>query len=104
MVATARNTEGSSGLQDLKAQDQDGRLLLVDLDVTKPESITAAAKKTAELLPGGLDNLISNAGVSENALKSFEELYVKFTPSNNGLGPRELTSRHKGTRRSSRPS
>ncbi|EOO03022.1 hypothetical protein UCRPA7_1462 [Phaeoacremonium minimum UCRPA7] len=74
VVATARNTAGSSGLQELKAQDKDGRLLLIDLDVTKPESISAAVKKTAELLPSGLDNLISNAGVSYNALKNFEEL------------------------------
>lgn len=73
-MATARNTAGSSGLQELKAQDKDGRLLLIDLDVTKPESISAAVKKTAELLPSGLDNLISNAGVSYNALKNFEEL------------------------------
>jgi NAD(P)-dependent dehydrogenase (short-subunit alcohol dehydrogenase family) len=48
--------------------------MLVDLDVSKPESISAAAERVAQLLPGGLDNLISNAGVSYNALKTFEEL------------------------------
>ena len=76
VVATARNTAGSKGLQDLKAQDKDGRLLLVDLDLSKPDSISAAARKTSELLPNGLDNLVSNAGVSYSAQKSFEELYV----------------------------
>ncbi|KAF7563370.1 hypothetical protein G7046_g708 [Stylonectria norvegica] len=77
VVATARNTASSSGLQELKASANGAQLLLVDLDVTKPESIKAAAAKTAELLPNGLDNLISNAGVSFNALKTFEELDVE---------------------------
>ena len=76
VIATARNTAGSSGLQELKAQHQDGRLVLLDLDVTKPESIRAAAEATNQLLPGGLDNLISNAGVDLNGLKTFDEVYA----------------------------
>jgi NAD(P)-dependent dehydrogenase (short-subunit alcohol dehydrogenase family) len=74
VVATARSTAGSSGLQQLKAQDKDGRLILVDLDVSKPESIRAAAAKTTQLLPGGLDNLISNAGVNFTGMETFEEM------------------------------
>ncbi|KAH6888443.1 putative short-chain dehydrogenase [Thelonectria olida] len=77
VVATARSTAGSPGLQELKAKDENGRLVLIDLDVSKPESIRAAAEKTAQALPNGLDNLISNAGVSYNALKPFEELDVE---------------------------
>ena len=67
-------------MQELKAQHKNGRLLLVDLDVSKPESIRAAAEKTAQLLSGGLDNLVSNAGVELNGLKTFEELYAGHDP------------------------
>ncbi|KAF7556989.1 hypothetical protein G7Z17_g1069 [Cylindrodendrum hubeiense] len=74
VVATARNTAGSAGLKELKAQDKDGRLLLVDLDVSKQESIRAAAEKTAQLLPGGLDHLVSSAGVSSTGVQTFEEV------------------------------
>lgn len=45
------------------------------MDVSKLESIQAVAKRIGELLPNGLDNLISNAGVSYSRNKSFEELY-----------------------------
>ncbi|KAH7121581.1 putative short-chain dehydrogenase [Dactylonectria macrodidyma] len=64
VVATARDTAGSSGLHELKANHRDDRLLLIDLDVSKQDSIRAAAEQTARLLPGGLDHLISNAGVA----------------------------------------
>ncbi len=74
VIATARDTAGSPGLQELKKSDKGDRLELVDLDVSKLESVRAAATKVATLLPGGLDNLISNAGVSYNALTPFEEL------------------------------
>lgn len=63
-------------MQELKTQHTDGRLFLVDLDVSKLESIQSAVKTAEELLPNGLDNLISNAGVSNNRMKAFEELYV----------------------------
>jgi NAD(P)-dependent dehydrogenase (short-subunit alcohol dehydrogenase family) len=76
-VATARDTARSPGLQELKAHAKAGRLELIDLDVTKVESVRIAAEKTAKILPEGLDNLISNAGVSESGpLKTFDELYA----------------------------
>lgn len=80
VIATARDTAASSGLQDLKAKDEDGRLILIDLDVSKLDSIRAAAEKTTQLLPNGLDNLISNAGVSSNGLNTFEEMYGNTYP------------------------
>jgi NAD(P)-dependent dehydrogenase (short-subunit alcohol dehydrogenase family) len=79
VIATARNTAGSSGLQNLKTQyPQNDRLILLDLDVSKVESIRAAVKTLEPLLPNGLDNLVSNAGVSYSSMKTFEEMYVFF--------------------------
>ncbi|KAH8660395.1 putative short-chain dehydrogenases/reductase [Xylariales sp. PMI_506] len=77
VVATARNTAKSAGLQELKAKDKDGQLFLVDLDVSKVDSIRAAAEEVSKLLPEGLDTLVSNAGVSYNALTQFQELDVE---------------------------
>lgn len=74
VIATARNTAGSSGLQDLKANTGDGHMYLLDLDVTKPESVHAAAEAATKLLPDGLDHLISNAGISYDALTTFDDL------------------------------
>lgn len=65
-------------MQKLAVKYNDGRLFLVDLDVTKEDSVTNAAAKAAQLLPNGLDYLISNAGVSAQPFASFEELYVLF--------------------------
>ncbi|KAJ4854926.1 short chain dehydrogenase domain-containing protein [Trichoderma breve] len=65
VIATARNTAASTGLQELKGKHRDGQLHLIDLDVTNIESIQRAAQETSRLLPGGLDNLISNAGYSD---------------------------------------
>ena len=76
VVATARNTAGSSGLQELKAKQPDDQLHLLDMDVTKPNSIHAAGEAAGKLLPGGLDYLISNAGVSYEPEATFENLYV----------------------------
>jgi len=83
IIATARNTASSAGLQALRAQYPPSKLHLVDLDVSRPESIRAAVTQTVEILggcsggdaKGGLDHLISNAGVSYNALKTFDEMY-----------------------------
>ncbi|TVY14568.1 putative oxidoreductase [Lachnellula arida] len=77
VIATARNTASSPGLQNLKQQHPDGRLILLDLDVMSADSIKAAAEATDKLLPGGLDNLISNAGVNYNGLKAFDELIIE---------------------------
>jgi NAD(P)-dependent dehydrogenase (short-subunit alcohol dehydrogenase family) len=74
VIATARDTAGSLGLQELKAKHLDGRLHLLDMDVTKPNSIHAAGEAVSKLLPGGLDHLISNAGVSYDPLATFENL------------------------------
>ncbi|KAK0761329.1 hypothetical protein N5P37_006278 [Trichoderma harzianum] len=76
VIATARNTAASTGLQELKGKHGDGQLHLIDLDVTNIESIQRAAQETSRLLPGGLDNLISNAGVNPNPLTSFEDIDV----------------------------
>lgn len=80
VIATARNTAASIGLQELKGKHRDGQLYLIDLDVTNIESIQRAAQETSRLLPGGLDNLISNAGVNPNPLTSFEDMFVFPTP------------------------
>ncbi|KAE9370943.1 NAD(P)-binding protein [Stipitochalara longipes BDJ] len=74
VIATARNPASSSGLQELRARSKNGRLILLDLDVSKPESIRSAAEKTAQLLPDGLDHLISSAGVNPNPLTVFDDL------------------------------
>lgn len=86
VIATARNTAGSSGLQKLKAEyPSNERLVLLDLDVSKVDSIRAAVKTLEPLLPNGLDNLVSNAGVSYSSMKTFEEMYVLF-PLEKSLG------------------
>jgi NAD(P)-dependent dehydrogenase (short-subunit alcohol dehydrogenase family) len=75
VLATARNTTESKGLQELRAQDQNGRLILIDLDVSNAESISKAAKEAAEVLPNGLDHLLSSAGISHSGpLKTFDEM------------------------------
>ncbi|EED16104.1 short-chain dehydrogenases/reductase, putative [Talaromyces stipitatus ATCC 10500] len=81
VIATARNTGKSTGLQNLKAQyPGNDRLILVDMDVASLDSIRAAVKAVEPLLPNGLDNLVSNAGVSYAGMQSFEQLDVeKFT-------------------------
>ncbi len=48
------------------------------MDVTKADSIKAVAEATEKILPNGLDNLISNAGVSYSPLSTFDELYVRI--------------------------
>jgi len=76
VIATARNTAGSEGLQDLATKYPKDRLILLDLDVTKAESLQKTARTLETLLPEGLDNLISNAGVSYQPLTTFDDLQV----------------------------
>lgn len=76
VFATARDTAGSSGLPELKAKHLDGRRYLLDMDVTKLNSIHAAGEAANKLLPGGLDHPISIAGVSYEASATFENLHV----------------------------
>lgn len=78
VIATARNTAKSAGLQDLVASQRypADRLALVDLDVTDESSIAAAVEQISRILPPGegLDHLISNAGINELALIPFDEV------------------------------
>jgi NAD(P)-dependent dehydrogenase (short-subunit alcohol dehydrogenase family) len=76
VIATARNTAGAQGLQDLAAKYPKDRLILADLDVTNAENVQQVAQLLDTLVPEGLDNLISNAGVSHQQLATFDELYV----------------------------
>jgi NAD(P)-dependent dehydrogenase (short-subunit alcohol dehydrogenase family) len=70
----------------LNGKTQSGRLILLDMDVTSQESIHAAAKATSQRLPNGLDNLISNAGISYNGLKTFDEMYAGVSQDTINLG------------------
>ncbi|RQM07094.1 hypothetical protein DH86_00003875 [Scytalidium sp. 3C] len=74
VIATARSTAGSKGLQDLASKYSKDRLILLDLDVTKLESVKNVAQQLDTLLPEGLDNLISNAGISNQSLTTYDEL------------------------------
>ncbi|KAK3323657.1 putative short-chain dehydrogenases/reductase [Cercophora scortea] len=74
VIATARNTKGAEGLQALASKHSADQLVLLDLDITSQESIDRAAAEAARILPDGLDHLIGNAGVNEQALVSFEDL------------------------------
>lgn len=74
MIATARNTAGSAGLQALATKYTKDRLVLIDLDVTNPTSIKNAVVQAEKHLPDGLDNLISNAGIATDPLASFDNL------------------------------
>jgi NAD(P)-dependent dehydrogenase (short-subunit alcohol dehydrogenase family) len=46
------------------------------MDVVSLESIQAAVNVVSQLLPDGLDNLVSNAGVSYNGLKTFDKMFA----------------------------
>ncbi|KAK3318686.1 putative short-chain dehydrogenases/reductase [Apodospora peruviana] len=74
VIATARNTKAAEGLQTLAAKFPPDRLVLVDLDVSSQTSIEAAAAEVSRILPDGLDNLINNAGVNDQALVPFEQV------------------------------
>ncbi|KAK2022429.1 putative short-chain dehydrogenase [Colletotrichum zoysiae] len=74
VIATARNTAKSQGLQELRKNYPDDRLVLLDMDVMDPESVNSAAESVLKLLPSGLDNLVSNAGISYSPLKSLDEM------------------------------
>ncbi|OIW30535.1 putative short-chain dehydrogenases/reductase [Coniochaeta ligniaria NRRL 30616] len=74
VIATARSTSGSKGLQDLAAKYPKERLILVDLDVTDLGIVQQVAKQLDTLVPEGLDNFISNAGVAHGAVATFDDL------------------------------
>ncbi|CAL1706577.1 unnamed protein product [Somion occarium] len=78
VIASARNPSASQGLQDLASKYPKDRLALVTFDVSKPEQIEAAAKEVDQLAPKGLDYLINNAGISYQALTTFDDLDLKL--------------------------
>lgn len=59
-VATLRKPEA---LNDLKAKYSSDRLLVLKLDVTKPQEVTEAFEKTKQVF-GRLDVMFNNAGYS----------------------------------------
>ncbi|KAL1694751.1 hypothetical protein GGG16DRAFT_87409 [Schizophyllum commune] len=66
VVATARNPAKSVGLTELREKYPESQLLLVALDVTKPEQIKDAFAKTKEHF-GRLDVVVNNAGYAVSA-------------------------------------
>ncbi|ORY76846.1 hypothetical protein BCR35DRAFT_332658 [Leucosporidium creatinivorum] len=65
IVATARTPSTATELQKIKDLNE-GRLFILEMDVTKDESVKAAvtALEASNFLPNGLDTLINNAGVN----------------------------------------
>ncbi|KAJ6786270.1 hypothetical protein PWT90_00810 [Aphanocladium album] len=79
VIATARNIAGANELQSLKEKSNNDNFHLVELDVSNKESVDAAAKQVAALLPNGLDNLISSAGISLAPHASWDNLDLETT-------------------------
>lgn len=77
VIATARDPTSSMGLQALEAKHSNGRLHLLQMDVSNQDSIEKAARAANKLLPGGLDYLISNAGKESDHFVSWETIDVK---------------------------
>ncbi|EHK24146.1 uncharacterized protein TRIVIDRAFT_221388 [Trichoderma virens Gv29-8] len=78
VVVTARDLNRSKALHDLKARHP-SRVHLIQLDVFSEESINEAVKEATSLLPNGLDNLISNAGIGGDPFSSWETLDIDIT-------------------------
>ncbi|KAL4248719.1 NAD(P)-binding domain superfamily protein [Abortiporus biennis] len=75
VLATARNPDTAQGLQELRKQYPDTkRLILLSLDISKPETITKAAEDAEKLLPNGLDVLINNAGIIRHTFATWDEI------------------------------
>lgn len=73
VVVTARNP---AQVEDL-AEEQQGRALVLPLDVTKPEQVAAAVHR-AEATFGGIDVLVNNAGIGYfGAVEESEEDEVR---------------------------
>jgi len=83
VIASARKID-SPELVKLSGEYPSDRLALVQLDVVDPESLAKAAAKAEELLPNGLDYLISNAGVNSQPDAIFLNLYVLATSVTSG--------------------
>jgi len=72
VVATARNPEGSAGLQELKTS-AGAKLVILKQDVMEFDSADAVAAEAAKHLPDGLDVLILNAGFYRGIPESLSE-------------------------------
>ncbi|KAL7952123.1 putative short-chain dehydrogenases/reductase [Trichoderma barbatum] len=66
VVVTTRNLSSSKALYDIKARHPG-------------HSINKAVKEVTDLLPNGLDNLISNAGIGGDPFSSWESMDVDIT-------------------------
>jgi len=73
VVATARNPEGSEGLQKLKGSPGGAKLVLLKQDVMEFDSADAVAAEAAKHLPDGLDVLILNAGFNRAPSENLSE-------------------------------
>jgi NAD(P)-dependent dehydrogenase (short-subunit alcohol dehydrogenase family) len=74
VIATARMTANSPGLQALRTIYPDNRLHFVDCDVSSSYGILIASEEISKIIPEGLDVLISNAGVAYTGMESFENM------------------------------
>ncbi|KAF6756305.1 hypothetical protein DFP72DRAFT_1007961 [Ephemerocybe angulata] len=74
VIATARNPDSAEGLKALSQKFPESRLALIKLDVTKADEIAKAVEAATLLLPQGLDYFISNAGIINKPLTSFDDL------------------------------
>ena len=71
VLATARNPDSSSKLQEIKANAVD-RVHIVKLDTSSEDSIKSASKEIETLLGGkGIDYLINNAAIQVSSLELY---------------------------------
>ena len=95
VVATAREPSAATDLKHWAAKHSNVKI--VQLDVSSSKSAQAAAKETAKILPGGLDVLVSNAGVLKDLGKFLDhpdELYIEQFDVN-AVGPVRLVKAFK---------
>jgi len=83
VIASVRNPSKATELESLLKKYPKERSAIVKLDIDSPESIKSAAVEVSNLLPGGLDVFVSNAGVNFQPSATFEELFVSPPPRNN---------------------
>lgn len=87
VVATAREPER------LSIQSQPGRIVGVQMDMERPETIAAAARETARIVgAGGLSGLVNMAGVIvEGPLEAIQPAELRRQLEINVVGPFALT-------------
>ncbi|PCH40584.1 NAD(P)-binding protein, partial [Wolfiporia cocos MD-104 SS10] len=74
VVATARNTKQSSGLQELVAKYSSNRLKVITMDISDSASVEKAVEEVTTVLPSGIDCLIHNGAISLQPTSSFAEI------------------------------